>query len=135
MIFTIGLLDFSIGDCTGNVRLQFEAKEGSNLVQIKKFNIKIKVGKGSLKLSNLFNGDKVLGERKIIFLYFIDCINFYYFVFLKISGDAVNAVINENFDVVSKDIIPLVEKALQRLLKRISSRILENFTHDQVFPQ
>lgn len=46
-----------------------------------------------------------------------------------------NAVINQNFDVVSKDIIPLVEKALQRILKRISSKILENFTHDQVFPQ
>lgn len=55
--------------------------------------------------------------------------------FLYILGDAVNAVINENFDVVSKDIIPLVEKALQRLLKRISSKILENFTHEQVFPQ
>lgn len=50
-------------------------------------------------------------------------------------GEAVNAVINQNFDVVSKDIIPLVEKALQKILKRISTRILENFTHDQVFPQ
>lgn len=53
---------FSIADCTGNVRLQFGRKEGTDLVQIKKFNIKIKVGKGSLKLSNLFNGDKVLGK-------------------------------------------------------------------------
>lgn len=50
-------------------------------------------------------------------------------------GDAINGVINQNFDVISKDIIPLVEKALQRLLKRISSKILENFTYDQVFPQ
>lgn len=50
-------------------------------------------------------------------------------------GEAINNVINQNFDVISKDIIPLVEKALQRLLKRISSKILENFTYDQVFPQ
>lgn len=51
-----------IGDCTGSVRLQFGRKEGTDLVMIKKFNIKIKVGKGALKLSNLFNGDKVLGK-------------------------------------------------------------------------
>lgn len=50
------------------------------------------------------------------------------------KGDAVNGAINENFDVFSKDIIPLVERALQRLLKRISVKILENFTYDQVFP-
>lgn len=56
----------SIGNCTGNVRLQFGTKDGTNLVQIKKFSIKIKVGKGSLKLSNLFNGDKVLGECRSI---------------------------------------------------------------------
>lgn len=33
-------------------------------VQIKKFQIKIKVGKGRLQLHNLFNGDKALGEFK-----------------------------------------------------------------------
>lgn len=49
-------------------------------------------------------------------------------------GDALNGVINENFDIISQDIIPLVERALQRLLKRISSKILENFTYDQIFP-
>lgn len=97
-------------ECTGNVRMQFSRKENSDLVQIKKFVIKIKVAKGAIKLFNLFNGDKALGE-------------------------AINGVINQNFDVISKDIIPLVEKALQRLLKRISSKILENFTYDQVFPQ
>ncbi|XP_055294865.1 circadian clock-controlled protein daywake-like [Sitodiplosis mosellana] len=97
-------------DSTGSVRMQFARKENSDLVTMKKFVIKIKVGKGKVRLFNLFNGDKAL-------------------------GDAVNGVLNENFDVVSKDIIPLVERALQRLLKRISSRILENFTYDQIFPK
>lgn len=104
-------LHFSLfsAESTGNVRLQFGRKEPSGLVTIKKFLIKIKVGKGTVKLHNLFGGDKVLGE-------------------------AVNNVINENFDLVSRDIVPLVEKALQRLMRRISSKILENFTYDQVFP-
>lgn len=97
-------------ECTGNVRMQFSRKDNSELVQIKKYVVKIKVGKGSIKLYNLFNGDKTL-------------------------GDALNNMINQNFDVVSKDIIPLVEKALQRLLKRISTKITENFTYNQVFPQ
>lgn len=50
------------------------------------------------------------------------------------AGDAVNSVINQNFDVVSKDIIPLVEKALQRKLKLIATKITQNFSYDQVFP-
>jgi len=95
-------------DCTGNVRLQF-ARTNTDQVQIKKFLIKIKVGRGSIKLFNLFNGEKTL-------------------------GDAVNAVINENFDVVSQDVIPLVEKALQKTLKRIATKITQNFKYDQVFP-
>lgn len=51
-----------------------------------------------------------------------------------VSGEAVNNVINDNFDIISQDIIPLVEKSLQRVLRRIASKIIENFTYDQVFP-
>lgn len=73
----------SIDNCTGNVRLHFGVKEGTNLVQIKKFTIKIKVGKGSLKLSNLFNGDKVLGKTHLwvnkILMILIDFIVSYFF--------------------------------------------------------
>lgn len=97
-------------DSTGLVRLQFLRREESAAsVQIKKLSIKVKVGKGSIQLFNLFNGDKAL-------------------------GDAVNAVINQNFDAVSKDIIPLVEKALQKTFKRIATKITQNFSYDQVFP-
>lgn len=54
-------LYFFIADCTGTVRMQFAKKENSDLVTIKKFIIKIKVGKGKIRLYNLFNGDKALG--------------------------------------------------------------------------
>lgn len=46
--------------------MQFSRKENSDLVQIKKFVIKIKVGKGSIRLYNLFNGDKTLGMLQIM---------------------------------------------------------------------
>lgn len=52
---------FFTADSTGSVRMQFAKKENSDLVTIKKFVIKIKVGKGKIKLYNLFNGDKALG--------------------------------------------------------------------------
>lgn len=47
-------------DCTGNVRLLFE-KNDDDRVLMKKFQIKIKFGRGRLHLFNLFNGDRVLG--------------------------------------------------------------------------
>lgn len=95
---------------------------------IKKLSIKIKVGKGSIKLYNLFNGDKVLGTRTTFSPRFPSLIS------LSSPGDAINAVINQNFDSLSKDIIPLVEKALQKTFKRIAQKITQNFTYDQVFP-
>lgn len=91
--------------------------------------IKIKVGKGTIKLFNLFNGDKTLGKGW--HFVFVPSDLFFY---LPFPGDAINAVINTNFDTLSKDIIPLVEKALQKTFKRIATKITQNFTYDQVFP-
>lgn len=51
------------------------------------------------------------------------------------TGNAVNAVINENFGLLSMDIIPLVEKALASKLKLIATKITQNFSYDQVFPE
>lgn len=126
---------YKIADCTGNVRLQFTRKQTSqgDSVQIKKFQIKIKVGKGSVKLFNLFNGDKALGKLLRMGILLVSLL-FTFFCRYLCAGDAVNSVINQNFDVVSKDIIPLVEKALQRKLKLIATKITQNFSYDQVFP-
>lgn len=51
---------YFLGDCTGTVKMQFGKKE--DLVHIKKFQVKIKVGHGRIRLYNLFNGDKALGK-------------------------------------------------------------------------
>jgi len=96
--------------CSGSVRL-VSGKYSSmdETVQITKFDIKIKLGNGYIALKNLFNGDKVL-------------------------GNAINDVINQNFDVLSKDIVPLIEKALQRHFKKIANKISSRFTYGQLFP-
>jgi Haemolymph juvenile hormone binding protein (JHBP) len=78
-------------------------------VSVKKIDIKIKVKNGNVKLDNLFGSDKVLGE-------------------------VVNQTINQNFDILSKEIIPLIEKSLNRIFKRIGNKIVERFTHEQLFP-
>jgi hypothetical protein len=67
------------------------------------------VKNGSVKLDNLFGSDKVLGE-------------------------VVNQTINQNFDILSKEIIPLIEKSLNRIFKRIGNKIVERFTAEQLFP-
>jgi len=104
-----GPLSANYTDCTGNIRLMFERKQENDLVHLKKLIIKIKVGGGRVRLDNLFNGDRIL-------------------------GDAVNNAINQNFDSASRDIIPIVERALQRVIKDIATKITKNFTYKQVFP-
>ncbi|KAG4080308.1 hypothetical protein HA402_010800 [Bradysia odoriphaga] len=94
---------------TGSVKVILSKYSSSEIVKIQKIDIKIKLGSGSIKLRNLFNGDKVLGE-------------------------AVNDVINDNFDLLSKDIVPLVERALQRTFKKLTNKISNRYTHAQLFP-
>lgn len=71
--------------------------------------IKITVKKGKLDFDDLFGGDKVL-------------------------GDIINQTINQNFDVFSMELIPLVEKSLSRIFKQTANKILERFTMEQLFP-
>lgn len=78
-------------------------------VFVKKLSIRVRVGNGSLHLDNLFNGDATLGE-------------------------VINQTINQNFDVVSKDIIPLISKALERHFRRTSNKIMNRYTEKQLFP-
>lgn len=84
--------------------------DGKQHIVLKKLDIKIIIGKGKIKLNNLFGGDRVL-------------------------GDVINETINQNFEIFSRDIIPLVEKALEKIFKKISNKIVERYTEEQLFPQ
>ncbi|XP_026466732.1 protein takeout-like [Ctenocephalides felis] len=98
-------------DSVGKAVMQGEIveKDGQKHIKFTDLNIKIKVGKGRLHLKNLFGGDKAL-------------------------GDIINHTINTNFEVLSKDIIPLIEKALSKLILKISNQIVEPYTTEQLYP-
>ena len=74
-----------------------------------KLEIKISLKAGKLYLDNLFGGDKTLGEL-------------------------INQTINQNFELFSKELIPLIERALSRIFKKTGNKILSRFTEEQLFP-
>jgi hypothetical protein len=98
-------------ECAGLVRIKGVHKKinGQTHFLVNKLDLKIKVKNGKIALDNLFGSQKTLGE-------------------------IVSRVINENFDVLSKDLIPLIENSLSRIFKKTANKILERFTLNQLFP-
>ncbi|XP_065354649.1 protein takeout [Calliphora vicina] len=106
------------GPFTGNftnfyafVKIIFDTKNvnGEEYLTISDLNVKIRTGKGRIRLENLFNGDKTL-------------------------GDVVNDTINQNFEVFTNELIAPIERALEKKFIAIARKILENFTHNELFP-
>lgn len=98
--------------CVADVIMNTEPRmvDGETYIFVKKLTIRVRVGSGSqLKLENLFNGDKTL-------------------------GDVINQTINQNFDVVARDIIPLIERALERHFRKTANKIMSRYTEQQIFP-
>lgn len=95
----------------GSVRIKGDRKRinGKDHLSLAKLDIKIRVSDGRIKLENLFGGDRVLGE-------------------------IINETINQNFNLLSTELIPLIEKALQRIFKRTGNKILERFPEEVLFP-
>lgn len=95
----------------GDVRIKGVQKKinGETHFVVSKLDIKISVKKGKIDLVDLFGQDKVLGE-------------------------IINETINQNFDIFSQDLIPLIEKSLSRIFKQTANKILERFTMAQLFP-
>jgi hypothetical protein len=98
-------------DCTGIVKVRGVHKtvNGETHFYVNKMDIKIKVKHGKIGLDNLFGRDKTLGE-------------------------IVSHTINENFDILSQDLIPLIEKSLSKIFKRTANKIFDRFTLNQLFP-
>ncbi|XP_068152474.1 protein takeout [Drosophila tropicalis] len=106
------------GPFTGNftnfvayVKVTYDVKNVNDIeyLQVKDFVLKIRTGKGNLKLDNLFNGDKVL-------------------------GDVINDTINQNFESFTNEVIAPIARALQEKFLVITTKILENFTYSELFP-
>lgn len=93
---------------TAFVKVKFEIKtdsENVDRVGIQALEVKIKMGKGRVRLYNLFNGDKTLGE-------------------------IINETINQNFETFTMELIPPIERALEKKFMSIAGKIMETFTYD-----
>ena len=69
----------------------------------------------------------------------IECWNWFFcytilLLFPNSAGEIINETINQNFNLLSTELIPLIEKALQRIFKRTGNKILERFPEEVLFP-
>lgn len=96
----------------GATKVQVEKyldENGEEKIRITDLTIKISVGRGTMRLDNLFGGERAL-------------------------GDVINSAINNNFSLFLKELSPLVEQALSDAFTTIAGNIVEQFTFAQLFP-
>ncbi|KAL1132411.1 hypothetical protein AAG570_010366, partial [Ranatra chinensis] len=82
---------------------------GFEYVNIQNGQLKFKVGKMTIDLENLFNGDKLLGEN-------------------------MNKFLNENWQEILKDIQPALVESLSAVFKTILNAMAELVPYDNMFP-
>ncbi|XP_056633372.1 uncharacterized protein LOC130442972 [Diorhabda sublineata] len=106
-----GNLEANITDTTARAELTGELyeKNGESYLRYHTFDLKVHVGGGTSRLANLFNGDKVLLGM-------------------------INDVVNKNFDMFIKELMPIIQKSLAAVFKETANAIVENFTYEQLFP-
>lgn len=107
-----GPLSGDIYKTKANVTLEGELikKHGEDYIHYTDLNIRFKVGSGRLKLDNLFNGERVLGE-------------------------IINTAINLNFDQFIAELRPIIESVLGKFMLESANKIVENFPYRVLFPE
>ncbi|XP_017780964.1 PREDICTED: protein takeout-like [Nicrophorus vespilloides] len=83
-------------------------QNGEEYLKFDKMKLNVRLGAAQLRLENLFNGDKFL-------------------------GDATNAIVNDNIDIFINEIKPSLENALSEKLTDIANRITLRFTYKELF--
>ncbi|KAK9888494.1 hypothetical protein WA026_000745 [Henosepilachna vigintioctopunctata] len=83
--------------------------DGKDYLRFDKMNLKLNIGKSSIRLDNLFKKDPVIAK-------------------------AVNEVINENSEIFLREIQPSLEKALSEKLTNIANKLTLKFTYQELFP-
>uniref|UniRef100_U5EUS5 Putative hemolymph juvenile hormone binding protein n=1 Tax=Corethrella appendiculata TaxID=1370023 RepID=U5EUS5_9DIPT len=91
------------------VRGYTETIDGEDFVRFHRMSIKLKIDDGKFQLSNLFNGDPVLGQVG-------------------------NQVINDNARLFIDELTPGLEKNLSKIFSEIINNILKDSTHNDMFP-
>ncbi|XP_065162849.1 protein takeout-like [Atheta coriaria] len=88
-----------------------QIKKGDDVYfNIKDFVVDFNIGYAEIKLDNLFNGDKELGE-------------------------AMNLFLNDNWKQVSSEIKPVLEDTIASIFKKFANKIFHKFPLDVLLPQ
>ncbi|XP_032681491.1 protein takeout-like [Odontomachus brunneus] len=84
-------------------------RNNNTYLQFDKMKLVIRIAETHINFDNLFNGDKVLGQ-------------------------ATNELLNENSNLVTQEITPLLEDSLANLFTNVANKITQTFTYDELFP-
>ncbi|XP_026323428.1 protein takeout-like [Hyposmocoma kahamanoa] len=95
--------------CNVTMRGHKEKRGDDEFLKFDPFKVKLRVGQSSIYLTNLFDGDPVLGP-------------------------ATNRVINENSNVFLEEIRPVLERSLAELFTEMANKITSKFTYKELFP-
>lgn len=110
-------------------------REGNQYLHMRKMKTKLDVGDVSIHLSNLFNGDPVLGNKMTNqFLFTINQIINWWFCCFHSIGPATNRILNSNSKLFLEEIQPALEVSISEVFTDIANRITLKFTYDELFP-
>ncbi|XP_063223854.1 protein takeout-like [Bacillus rossius redtenbacheri] len=84
--------------------------DGKTYYQVTDLRFRLDIGNASMHLSDLFNGDQML-------------------------GDAMNTFLNENWKTVAMEIRPLIEETIAATIKDMSNRIYSSTSMDVLMPE
>lgn len=86
-----------------------EKKNNRNYFKIKDININYDIGKVKVNLNDLFHGNNALGER-------------------------MNAFLNANWDSLSEELKPLLQKSLTEVVKSSTDKLFKTYSVDDLLP-
>lgn len=84
-------------------------KNGATYIRIDSVKLEIRPGSFRIRFENLFRGQKALEE-------------------------VANDVINQNINLISKDVIPQVERGIERRILIASNQVFERASETEFFP-
>lgn len=92
------------------VHLEWLDKDGERYIYINDIDIVLDEKSSMVRLDNLFNGDKFL-------------------------GDQMNKFLNDNWKDVRSEVIPAIKKVIESIAKQILNSFLNDIPFDNIFPE
>ncbi|KAL3282200.1 hypothetical protein HHI36_005394 [Cryptolaemus montrouzieri] len=102
--------NYSDIDATVSIQGQKINKDNETYFNVKEFYVDFNIGHASIKLENLFNGDKELGE-------------------------AMNLFLNDNWKNVANEIKPVLEDTIAGIFKKFSNKIYHKYPLSVLLPK